>query len=347
MGRTAKNILKYRGAELPENLSGILGNADENDLKILIALMMAANADGELPDDATVSEALEIDKADVTAAVKFWRGAGIIVSASVQKKKNPEKPLENAQTRESKPTEENTEKAEKQESAHRGGALESADSSSYMTSELADIFEKRAVPAEFIDEAQRVFGKTFNSYDTSLVVGLIDRLGFEEEAVLAILAYVVRIGKRGVRYAEKIAIALYDDGYTRAREVVDRIAVIERAAEEAVKIKKLFGIGDRELSRSEKTLFEKWTKQFGYDLEIIRIAYDITIDAIQKPVPKYAGSIIEKWYNEGLRTLADVEAYEKNKREAKSGSAEGEKSYDIDDFFEAALQRSFEDHKNT
>ena len=44
MGRTAKNILKYRGAELPENLSGILGNADENDLKILIALMMAANA---------------------------------------------------------------------------------------------------------------------------------------------------------------------------------------------------------------------------------------------------------------------------------------------------------------
>ena len=326
MGKASKGKLKYRDSSLPENLAGILGNADENDLKILIALMMAANAEGELPDEALVSEALGIEKADVTAAIKFWRGAGIVDGAA--KKKDVK------QTAEALP---------KQESAHRDGAVESSDSTNYKTVELADLLEQRAVTAEFIDEAQRVFGKTFNTYDTSLVVGIIDRLGFEEEAVLAILAYVVRKGKRGVRYAEKVAIALYDEGYTRGREVVDRIAEIEKAAEEAVKIKRLFGIGDRELSRSEKTLFEKWTQKFGYGIEIIRIAYDITVDAIQKPVPKYAGAIIEKWYNEGLRTLADVEAYEKDKKEAKNGVAEGEKSYDINEFFEDSLRRTFDE----
>lgn len=333
MGKATKGIIKIGAAALPENIAGILGNADENDLKILIALMMAASADGELPDESVVSEALGIERADVSASIKFWRGAGIIEGASAQKKK------------------ESAESVKKQtviiESAHRGGVVESADDANYRSAELADLFERRTVTAEFIDEAQRVFGKTFNSYDTGIVVGLIDRLGFEEEAVLAILAYVMRKGKKGVRYAEKVAIALYDEGYTRTREVVDRIEAIERAAEEVGKIKKLFGVGDRELSRSEKTLFEKWTQKFGYDIEIIRIAYDITVDAIQKPVPKYAGTILEKWYSEGLRTLADVESYEKSKKEAKGGTDDSAKSYDLDDFFEAALQRSFEDHNNT
>ena len=46
MAKTAKRI-KYRNAQLPEDLGKILANADENDLKILIALMMVADENGE------------------------------------------------------------------------------------------------------------------------------------------------------------------------------------------------------------------------------------------------------------------------------------------------------------
>ena len=135
---------------------------------------------------------------------------------------------------------------------------------------------------------------------------------------------------------------LYDDGYTQTHEVVERIAVIERSKDEIYKIKQLFGMGDRELSRTEKAMFEKWTQKFEYGIDIVRLAYDITVDAIQKPVPKYANSILEKWYGEGLKTVAEIEEYEKGKKEPKT---EGEKSYDLDDFFEAALARSFDDLK--
>ena len=198
--------------------------------------------------------------------------------------------------------------------------------------------------AEFIDEAQRVFGKTFNSYDTGIVVGLVDQLGFEEEAVLAILSYVTRIGKRGVRYTEKVALGFYDDGYTRTREVVERIELIERSKSVIGKVKQLFGIGDRELSRTEKTLFEKWTQKFGYDIDVIRAAYDITVDRTQKPLPKYADSILEGWNAAGLRTLEDVQKHEEERKNA-TDATKSEKSYDLDDFFTAALNRSFEDMK--
>ena len=77
MAKSAKKI-KYRNSNLPEDLGKILANADENDLKILIALMMAADENGEIPESFSVSSALGLERADVAASVKFWRGAGII-----------------------------------------------------------------------------------------------------------------------------------------------------------------------------------------------------------------------------------------------------------------------------
>jgi DnaD/phage-associated family protein len=231
-------------------------------------------------------------------------------------------------------------------SAHRGGAVEkSTGVSPYATDELAALFEKRRVTAQFIDEAQRVVGRTFNSYDTGIVAGLVDQLGFEEEAVLAMLAYVTRIGKKGLRYSEKLALSFYDEGITTAAAVVERIALIEHSSEVISKIKQLFGIGARELSKTEKALFEKWTQKFGYGIEVIRVAYDITVDATQKPLPKYADAILEKWHAEGLRTEDEVLAFENKSKQEREGTSGGDKSYELDDFFEAALKRSLEDLK--
>ena len=103
MAKTAKKI-KYRNSQLPEELGQILSNADENDLKILIALMMAADENGEIPEDFSVSRALGVDKSDVAASVKFWRGAGIIegvksTTAPKAKKEIAEAPKEEKRKR--------------------------------------------------------------------------------------------------------------------------------------------------------------------------------------------------------------------------------------------------------
>ena len=321
-----KVTLKYIKGNIPENLAELLSNADEQDMRILIALMMAADENGEVNAEFSLSDTLGLEKPEVDASLKFWRGAGVISSTK-------------SGTKSAKPKAEQT-------SAHRGGAVEkSTGVSPYATDELAALFEKRRVTAQFIDEAQRVVGRTFNSYDTGIVAGLVDQLGFEEEAVLAMLAYVTRIGKKGLRYSEKLALSFYDEGITTAAAVVERIALIEHSSEVISKIKQLFGIGARELSKTEKALFEKWTQKFGYGIEVIRVAYDITVDATQKPLPKYADAILEKWHVEGLRTEDEVLAFEKKSKQEREGTSGGDKSYELDDFFEAALKRSLEDLK--
>ena len=327
----AKKKLNYINGNIPENIADILNNSDEQDLKILTLLLMAANENGEV-DDSIAEEMLGISKAELDASLKFWRGAGAVGVARTQKKKTEDTKVKSV--------------SHTVETAHRDGAVESNGVDVYNSTELVTLLESRAVSACFIDEAQKVFGKTFNSYDTAIIVGLVDQYGFEEEAILELLAYVRRLDKKGVKYAEKVAIGFYDDGITTAADVTAKIALIEQSKEDIYRIKQLFGFGARSLTKSEQAIFERWLQNYKYGIDVIRLAYDIMIDSIQRPVPKYADKIMEKWHCEGLSTLADIEAYEKNKKDsAQTDKNDPQKSYEVDDFFAAAMNRSFKDLK--
>ena len=55
-------------------------------------------------------------------------------------------------------------------------------------------------------------------------------------------------------------------------------------------------------------------------------------------------TILERWYTEGLRTADEVRRYLDRQASDKNGGTVA-KSYDADDFFEAALKRSYEELK--
>ena len=337
MGKGTKIKIKYRYGQLPEGIGDILSNADEADMRILVVLMMLADKDGGEADSSQLEELLGMDASDIKASLKFWRGAGII-GASTAKTRATEGRAEKADECLSK--KENGTAA----SAHRNGVIEKSNiTDNYSSRELADIMEKRIVSAQLIDEAQRIMGKMFRTYDIGILVGIVERLEYEEEAVLVILKYVAGKGKKTMRYAETLAMAFYDEGITTTDAVVERISRMERSGEVISKIKSMYGIGERELTASEKKMFTAWTETYAYDIDVIRLAYDITVDSTRKPVPKYTNSILERWHAEGLRTADEVEKYIERQKSEKDGNSA--KSYDADDFFEAALKRSYEEMK--
>ena len=87
----------------------------------------------------------------------------------------------------------------------------------------------------------------------------------------------------------------------------------------------------------EKKMIENWICTMQYGTEVIRLAYDATVDAISKPSIAYANTILERWYAEGYRTVDDVTAAMEAYRRQKLGGS----SFDIDDFFEAALKNTY------
>lgn len=331
MGKVTKVTIKYKDGNLPAGLSDLFDNADKTDLRILAAVLMLAGAENSVASVTELPALLGLEQSEVDASLKFWRGAGLLGNAKSDTAKQTKLKKECTPTAASS-------------TAHRNGVLErSGTLENYSSAELAELMEKRRVSAQFIDEAQRILGKVFRTYDTGILVGIVDQLGFEEEAVLAILSYIAGRGKKTLRYAEQVAMGLHDAGITETTAVLERINRMERSGEVIAKIRVLFGASGRELTATEKRLFTTWTETYAYDTDVIRLAYDITVDTIQKPAPKYTNSILEKWYAEGLRTADDVGRYLQEQQEMKQGAQTAAKSYDIDDFFEAALQRSFDE----
>lgn len=312
----------------------LIAGAEDVDLMILGAIFLAADAEGQT-ESAEIEKLGRFDAADIAASVKYWKGAGVLAG----NRKSVARPIG-----------EQTESA-LGETAHKGGVITHTGVEKYSNDELAKVLESR-VSTAFVDEAQKAMGKMFNNGEIAKLVGIVDQLGFEEEAVLAILSYCVKLGKKSVSYAEKIAVSFHDEDIFTAQDVHAQIDYLERRNSAVEKVRALFGFGGRALSATEKKLFETWTQTYGFTMDVIELAYDITVDAIQTPAPKYTDKILKKWHENGLKSIAEIESFTKAEREgiaARSGAASaqgktgGLDSGELDDWFEKVLQKSLGD----
>ncbi len=326
MSKTSEIYINYENIE--KRCSEALSGADDTDLALLGAMLLLSDGEGRL-EMSLLEDSGRFDAADIRASVKFWRGSGIIAREPAQRKKSSE----------------GTEKTISAERAHKGGVITHTSVTEYSTDELARVLSGGISPC-FVDEAQKALGKMFSAGEVGKLVGLVDQLGFEEEAVLAILSYCVRLGKKSLSYAEKIAVSFHDEDILDTDAVHAQIDCLEKKNTAAEKVRSLFGFGGRALSATEKKLFGKWCVDWGFDMDIITRAYELTVDTIQTPTPKYTDAILTKWHDAGLCTLREVEAFiadDRAKKQAldKSVDRKGKsaaKNSEIDDWFEERLK---------
>lgn len=316
---------------LSQSVWNAIASADENDLRVMLALSLAS--DEERGDISSLLSSLELEESELDASIKYWCGAGLL-----------KKGRKTAKTAAATAKENDTEPKNQIQPLHRDGKLErKSELPSYSSTELAELIEKRSITAEFINEAQRVVGKIFNTHEVNILVGMIDYIGFDEASVIIILSHMVNLGKRSLRYAEQLAFSLYDEGITDAESLQARLKKMEGYAKTESEVRAMFGMTGRSLTTKEKKFLRSWIENMGFDTEIIRMAYDITVDATHEPAPAYANSILENWYASGLTTAEAIVAAESEKKQKNKAARTDANSFDTDEFFQAALRRTFEE----
>ncbi|MFA5562198.1 MAG: DnaD domain protein [Eubacteriales bacterium] len=199
-----------------------------------------------------------------------------------------------------------------------------------------------------LDECQRTAGRLFNSTEVGVVVGLHQQLGLEDGYILTLLAYCVKLGKNTMKYVERTAYGLFEEGIDTLPSLEEYLRRKERAAAEEGKLRRLLGIGERALSKKEAQCFLTWTAEFGYGMEIIGAAFDIAVNQTGKAGVSYIDKILTRWHEAGCRTLAQVEAQIEADRQNRPAprkplkkAEEKAGSFDTDEFFQKALERSY------
>ncbi len=212
----------------------------------------------------------------------------------------------------------------------------------YTTTELATLLESREEMRVLIDEAQRLLGKIFNTADVNIMVGMLDYLGMSGECVLLLFAHCKRIEKTSMRAIEKYAIALADRGITEASAMEEELRILEELYSFEGEVRKLFGLKSRSLTSKESKQLRAWSS-YGYGIDIVKCAYELTVNATGEASLPYANAILERWHSEELSTLEEIQARLAEEKAQKEGDGPLGKlgdSFGTEDFFEVALKRS-------
>lgn len=308
---------------LPEAVLNVMSSAKKSDICILIALLSDVTADAE-----RVAQKCGTTPEAVEHAIAFWRGAGVISFS--EEKTAEEKPAPAPE----KP---------KAKSTKTGKRADLGELPNYTSTEIANMVESDRDIALMIDECERALGKILRVGEIAKLIALRDYLCFAPDYIIALCEHCAKIGKNTVRYLETTAVALYDDGITDKETLDEHLRRAQEKHDIEIQIRSLFGMNmSRALTAKEKKIIEDWTATYGYGIEVIKLAYEITVDTIKEPNLNYANGILQRWYAAELKTEEDIKAQLEADAKAKGEPAAG-KSFDSTDFFEAALRRSYGD----
>ena len=304
--------------------SVLSADATPEQLRVLLWLASDPTLAGK---SAQLAKLADTDRATLTDALQFWKSCGVLTE-------DGEIPSELAVKTTKKKTAETTEKPTKK-------ILQRADELPvYNTDELSDMMEKRSSLRLLLDACQNIFGKMFNPHEINILFGMVDYLKLDEEYILILLAHCKKLEIKSFRAVERYAISLIDKGITTADALELCVQEMEAAHALEGEIRQMFGLKSRALTAKERTAIEKWAS-YGYNAEIIRRAYEITVNSTANASIPYANSILERWHSEGLKTAEEIDRRLTEERTEKENKTALGNSFRTDDFFEAALQKSF------
>ena len=209
----------------------------------------------------------------------------------------------------------------------------------YSGAQIARFMEENKMIASLFDACQQIMGKSFTPVDYNNVIYLKDYFKLSDDFIMLLIAHCVENEKGGWAYIRKTAKNLYEDGIDTYTKLEKHFEDRKNKSSLEYKIRSIFGIGSRELSAKEKEKFGLWISAEVSE-ELIKRAYDTTVNNTGKPSVAYASKIIESWIALGYKSVSDVEKAEKIHKDNAPLS-----TFETDDFFEAALKRSEQFYK--
>lgn len=193
---------------------------------------------------------------------------------------------------------------------------------------------------ELLDVCAAILGKTFTAAEAESVFYLHDGLRLDFEYIVKLCKHCHDIGKPSLRFIEKVGISLYDDGVTTVGALDAYIIKEKRKSDMEYRVRRLYGLGERALTPTERGHLARWTIEWNLSYELIELAYNEMMNAISQPKFSYENGILKKWVEAGIRDKEGAEAFvAAHKKEKKSGGAEKTVGFDLDEFFAAAQRR--------
>lgn len=191
----------------------------------------------------------------------------------------------------------------------------------YKMSELQKAFSKTELD-QIAYETETLIGKPLSSNDMSTLYYIYDQLEFPTELIEYLVEYCVDLGKKSLRYIEKVAIGWHEKGITSVEE-----ARLESENYSSLNSAVMRSFGLTSWGKSASEHVHRWIEEYGMTEELIVEACDRTFLATGgKNSFKYAEKIIKEWSEKQVHTLEDLANVDAQHKSTQTSSSVTSKS---------------------
>ena len=305
---------------LPEAILSYLDKASPLALRLFLLLA----SDRSLRENFSLADAAKkfaVTQQEMEQALTFWVNAGLICLSQ-----DDAKPAKKPALSVSAKTSENGESV----------TVVTSGMPNYTGKEIEAMMKGDKSLALLVEECQQMAGKLFSVHEITRLLGMADYLRFDHGSILLLFAYAAKIGKCSVAYVEKMATCLVNEGITSYGEVEAFLSAKEKQHSLEAVVRKLTGVSQRAFSAKEKKFLVKWS-ELAFSESLLSLAYEVTVDNTGVFSFPYMNKVLRNWHEAGYTTAEEVNAALLSYRAKKEQDID--KSFDVDEFFEAALKR--------
>lgn len=283
-------------------IENLLKDANGIFVKVYLYALNLAVKEAEV-DTAFIARELNLLESEVIHAFTYWKETGMIIEDSGIVE-FCDKPISITHDITSAPQPASSPEAEKKQ---------------YDSIEIANRISADQSLSELVMLSQELLSKPLTQSELETIYWFYDELGYSSEAILLILDYCISKNKRSFKYIEKVAISWHEQGIISAEQLVKHIGEEEKKTLYTNNLRRGMGIADRALSKPEEDYLDKWYKTYNIPEDMILLAYEYCLINTAKLSFPYMDKIIERWYQQGIKTRQEAE--EENKQHKKNNSA--------------------------
>lgn len=180
-------------------------------------------------------------------------------------------------------------------------------------------FQKNPEVSELFYVVETYIRHPLSENDMNTVLFWHEDLHFSTELIVYLLEYCITKGHTSMRYLDKVAQGWHADNITTVEQAKEDAAIHSQAY---YGVMKALGITGRSLIKSETASIKKWTNEYGFDLPLIQEACRRTIAATHQPSFEYTDTILTRWHENQVHTMADVQALDNARGKTRRTTAE-------------------------
>jgi len=302
------NYEAFRGVfAVPSQLKSLLPSCSGTALKVLLWILAAPQ---EPISSASLSAALGYPPADVEEALDYWQKNGLLAA------KQGFAPSQGEQL--------SFDAAPKLRRVSSRKALSNTELSQLAAGD-------RNIPL-LIQEAERMVGRPLSSPEKETLCSFYVYDHLPVEYLLLVLMYCISHDKANFRYFERVVGSMLEndvDTYDKAEQYLERR---DKQTQQQSLVQDAFGIFGRKLSTKEQSYIDTWFNDYHFDIALIKLAYERTVDNIGKASFPYTNRILSDWYAKGIKNTKEASLESLSAPKKGSQNAGGlASSLDLDD----------------